>query len=524
MSMELVGDIIRLHAVHRSHDPAIVFRDKILNYGELNALTNRTAAALAELGVGHGDRVVVLAKNSPEYVALYFATAKLGAILVPLSFWQRAGELARVIDEVTPALALYEDDLADLMDNALAGASRAPRAMAFGLRADTEAAAGRPRFSTEGRSGVEPETSVSGADPHLIIFTSGTTGVPKGAMLSQRRTVDDAFACSLALAIRSDDTFLAMFPAFHVGLWDHIKLYLLVGARTILLREFHEVEALRAIEEQGTSVILSAPVMWRRIIDAAGDRRPDLSSIRLAFLGGSADRTTHEVVELLGVREGRAELAHQYGQTEAGPFICLCDPQHVFEKWGSIGRPLPGVDVVLLDDDGNPCPDGQAGEICVRGPMMTGYWQNPSETARALDDGLLHTGDVAVRDADGFYFIVDRKKEMIRSGGQNVYCKQVEEQIRRHPDVADVAVVGVPDELYGESVLAAVVLTPTGKATDDTAEELKQYVRRNIAGYNVPKYVVFEEELPRNAVGRVLKHIMREQYKHVPTGHQASAR
>lgn len=516
--MELVGDILRLHATHRADDPALVFRDRTYGFGELNRLTNRIAAALGELGLTRGDRVVVLAKNSADYVALYFATAKLGLVLVPLSFWQRGSELARVIDEVTPALALREDDLAGLMDEALEIATHTPPLFGFGLRAPSGPAEDTlPRLTGDGLREDEPDAGATGEDPHLIIFTSGTTGVPKGAVLSQKRTVDDALASALSLTIASSDTFLAMFPAFHVGLWDHVKLYLLVGARTILLREFDEVQALHAIEEQGTTVILSAPVMWRRIIDAAAPRRPDLSSIRLAFLGGATDRTTEEVIDLLGAREGRTKLAHQYGQTEAGPFICLCDPQHVFAKWGSIGRPLPGVDVVLLDEDDQPCADGRPGEICVRGPSMTGYWHNPEETARALRGGWLHTGDIAVRDSDGFYFIVDRKKEMIRSGGQNIYCKQVEQQIRGHEAVSDVAVVGVPDDLYGESVLAAVVLAAGAEPVDHTADEIREYVRRNIAGYNVPRYVVFEDELPRNAVGRVLKHVMRDTYRHLGT-------
>jgi acyl-CoA synthetase (AMP-forming)/AMP-acid ligase II len=344
----------------------------------------------------------------------------------------------------------------------------------------------------------------------MILYTSGTTGRPKGAILSHGRTVQDAAAMALAMRLRQTDTFLDHFPSFHVGNWDHFKLYLLVGGRVALLREFDPDAVFDAIAAHRPTVMLGVPTMFHTLLNHPRRAAADLSCIRLLAYGAyDPSGLMHEVADAFGVTAGRAEMCHTYGLTEAGPFVSVCPNEDLADHWGSIGRPIPGVECALLDDDLNEVSVGAPGEICIRGAHMTGYWRKPEETAAAFAGGWLHTGDMAIADAEGFMTIVDRKKDMIRSGGQNVYSKEVEDCLALHPAVTDAAVIGLPDEVYEEMVCAIVVSAPAAEPGEDLAAELIAHVRTGLAGYNAPKRVEFVDELPKNAVGKTQKHLLR---------------
>jgi acyl-CoA synthetase (AMP-forming)/AMP-acid ligase II len=359
----------------------------------------------------------------------------------------------------------------------------------------------------------EPATDCGDDDPHMILYTSGTTGRPKGAMLSHRRTVDDAIGMAAALQPRPDDTFMNYFPPFHVGNWDHMKLFLLVGARVVLLRQFDAGQVLGLLGKEQVTVVLGVPTMLHELLSHPDLATADTSSVRLIYYGAyDPSGIMQRVAEHFGARDGKVEMAHTFGLTEGGPFVTLCQPRDIFAHWGSVGLPVPGVEVALLDDDGNRVPPGTPGELCMKGPRMSGYWANPEATETALAGGWLHTGDIAITDADGFYFIVDRKKDMIRSGGQNVYSKEVEDCLLTHPDVAEAAVIGLPDPVYEELVGAVVVLRAGAVGDDAKIEELTSYVRSRLAGYNTPRAVIFADELPRNAVGKIQKHLLRAEY------------
>jgi fatty-acyl-CoA synthase len=382
-----------------------------------------------------------------------------------------------------------------------------------------------PVVRIPGSSGdrVEWETFMSGAssfrpglvdenDPHMIMYTSGTTGRPKGAMFSHRRTVDDAFALGLILRAEERDVLLHFSPPFHVGNWDNMKQFLLMGATVILLREFNAEAALELVPRYRPTVMLGVPTMLHEIISNERFARTDMSSLRLIYYGAyDPSGILQRVADAFGAREGRVQLSHTYGLTEGGPFVAWCPPEEVFDHWGSIGRAAPGVEIVLMDDDGRPVPAGSAGEICFRGPRMSGYWRNEEATAIALADGWLHTGDVGVADTDGYLTIVDRKKDMIRTGGQNVWSKQVENHLLGHPAVADVAIIGLFDPVYEERVAAIVV--PSQSPSDGLARELTAFVRDGMAGYNTPKVVHFVDELPRTTLGKVRKDVLRERFR-----------
>ena len=502
----LVADIVRNNARSRGGSVALVVDDRAYTYAQLQELIERTAGALAARGIGQGDRVAVLAKNGLEYVQLYFATAAIGAILVPLNFWHRAAEHAWVIDDAAPALWFVEAQYDDVARQARDAHPDLPVLRIPGPESD------RADWDAFVAAAVDvPPVSVAERDAHMILYTSGTTGRPKGAMLPHRRTVDDAMAMAATMRVDDRDVFMNYFPPFHVGNWDHMKPFLLMGGTVILLREFDPGVVLDLLARHRVSVVLGVPTMLHALITHERFPATDVSSVRLLYYGaydpsGIMDRTA----DAFGAREGKVAFAHTYGLTEAGPFVTWCPPADVFARWGSIGRAMPGVDVALLDDDGNEVAPGEPGEICVRGPRMSGYWRNDEATAAALAGGRLHTGDIAVADADGFLTIVDRKKDMIRTGGQNVWSKEVEDCLAHHPGVVDAAVIGVQDPVFEEQVVAVVV--PREAGTPELADDLAAFVRERLAGYNTPRRVEFVDEFPRTAVGKVRKHVLRERF------------
>jgi fatty-acyl-CoA synthase len=501
-----LADIVRLNARHRSEGEAIVFEGEPTTYAELWEGIESVAAALTAAGIGKGDRVAVLARNSPQYVMLYFALAKIGAMLVPMSFWHRSPELAYVLGDAEPALVLAEPEFLERLAPAFEEAGcKAPLVTMIGP--DGEDAEWKA-FVAGGEGAPAAEVEVSPADAHMILYTSGTTGRPKGALLSHGRTVPDAFSMAMHLRLRPSDTFLLHFPTFHAGNWDHLKLFLLVGCRVVLLREFDDDAVIDAVERYRPTVMNAVPAMFRRLLDNPRWPTTDLSCYRLVYYGAY---DPSGLMRDVARSYGDAELLHTYGLTEAGPFVTVCPPEDIYDHWGAIGRPLAGVEVALLDDDENEVAQGEPGEICVKGPRMNGYWRKPEETAAALAGGWLHTGDIAVADEQGFMTIVDRKKDMIRTGGQNVYSKEIEDLLTVHDKVGDVAVVGLPDPVYEELVCAVIVVAPGGEAGEELAEELTAHVRENLAGYNAPKRVEFVEALPKNAVGKTEKHKLREQ-------------
>ena len=504
----LVGDFVRHNSLIRPRDEALGVGEQRLTYGELQTRVEAVSAALRGAGIGRGDRVAVLAKNTLEYFLLYFATASVGSILVPLNFWHRAAEHEYTIGNCSPALLFVEDELRPSLGRLPSETRVLTMPVGVSDRGDWESFLG-------GGSGHDgrPALDVDDSDIHMILYTSGTTGRPKGAMLSHRRTVDDAMAMAAALQPRSSDVFINYFPPFHVGNWDHMKLFFVLGGRVILMRQFDAGEVLATVERERVTVILGVPTMLHDLLHHPAFESTDTSSVRLLYYGAyDPSGIMQRTAEAFGAREGRCQMAHTFGLTEGGPFVALCRPDEIFQHWGSVGRAIPGVEIALLDDDNKPVPPGHAGEICFRGPRMSGYWNDPEATSRAIVDGWLHTGDVATADSEGFLYIVDRKKDMIRSGGQNVYSKEVEDCLQDHPSVLEAAVIGLPDPLYEEQVCAVVVLRPGAAPADQTADDLKAWGRQRLAGYNTPRTIQFVDELPRNAVGKIQKHLLREKF------------
>jgi fatty-acyl-CoA synthase len=442
---------------------AIDFAGRELTYAELDERSEALAG-----GLSRGDRVATLTGNSPEHVVTFFACAKAGAILLPISWRLSPHEVAYQLDNAEATFFLVEDEYAELGDEALSLASVAPaRAIQGG---------------TEVGTGPEPN------DPLLLIYTSGTTGRPKGAPLTHANCFWTNLSFDLATGVSGRDVVLQCLPQFHVGGWNvHPLLAWWKGARLVLERSFDAERALRLIGEKRVTTMMGVPANYLFMSQAPGFADADLSSLRRAVVGGAP----MPVALLDEWAERGVEIVQGYGLTEAAPNVLCLPPEDARRKAGWAGKPYPYVECALGDDS----------ELLVRGPnVFPGYWRNPEATAAAIRDGWLHTGDVAERDAEGFYRIKGRIKDLVISGGENVYPAEIEDVLDAHPSVVESAVVGVPDERWGEVCAAFVVLSD-----ETTEDELLAHCRERLARFKVPKSFHVVDALPRNSIGKIQK-------------------
>jgi fatty-acyl-CoA synthase len=437
-----------------------------VTYAELDSLSERFAASFLARGLERGDRVATLTGNSPEHVAVFFACAKTGLILVPLSWRLAAPELAYQLADAEPALFLVEDEYAAL--------------------AEAGGHSFRRLVPADNQDPVDGQ--VEDADPLLLVYTSGTTGRPKGALLTHANCFWTNLSFDLATGVAGDDVVLQILPQFHCGGWNvHALLGWWKGARVVLERSFDAARCLALIEEKRVTTMMGVPANYLFLSQEPGFASADLSSLRRAVVGGAPMPEA-----LLGVWHDRGvDVVQGYGLTEAAPNVLCLPPEDAVRKAGWAGKPYPHVDVRL----------SAAGELQVRGPnVFAGYWRNPEATAEVLVDGWLRTGDVAERDDEGFYRIKGRLKDMYISGGENVYPAEVESVLYEHEAIADAAVVGVPDERWGEVGIAFVVADRS-----ISEEDVIEFVRTRLARFKAPKAIHFVNALPRSAMGKVSK-------------------
>jgi fatty-acyl-CoA synthase len=467
----VIGRLLRDRTRATPERIAIEYDGREISYAELDAGASAFACSFAEAGLKRGDRVATLTGNSPEHVQVLFACVQLGLILLPLSWRLAAPELRYQLDDAEPSLFLVEDEYIGL-------------ARETGYRFERLA---------EPCPGVRhPDVAVEDDDPLLLIYTSGTTGKPKGALLTHANCFWTNFGFDLATGVHGDDVVLQVLPQFHVGGWNvQALLAWWKGARVILEREFDAARALRLIEEKRVTTMMGVPPIYLLLAREPGFDAADLSSLERAVVGGAP--MPEALLETWAAR-GTA-VVQGYGLTEAAPNVLCVPPEDAVRKLGCAGKPYPFVDVRLSAEN----------ELQVRGPnVFPGYWRNPEATAEAFtSDGWLRTGDVAECDDEGFYRIKGRLKEMYISGGENVYPAEVEAVLHAHPQVLDAAVVGVPDERWGEVGIAFVV--SAGVAED----ELSEWCRARLARFKVPKSFRLIGEIPRNTMGKVQKQELR---------------
>jgi fatty-acyl-CoA synthase len=478
---------------------AIEYRGEPTTYAELDARSERLADGLLRLGLRRGDRVASLTGNRPEHVELFFACAKAGLVLAPLSWRLAPAELAYQLTDAEPAVLFVEPERDSLADAALQVAASTPRRLAL-ARAELDALA--PAGATT------PQDAPADDDDLLLLYTAGTTGRPKGARLTHRNCFWTNLSLDRTADLSATDVVLQMLPQFHVGGWNVQPLLAWwKGATVVLEPKFDAARALELIESRRVTTMMGVPANY---LFMAGDRRfgdADLSSLRRAIVGGAP---MPEPL-LRTWRDRGVEIVQGYGLTEASPNVLCVPPEDAMRRLGWAGKPYPHVEVALADPESGAPIDGRgSGELLVRGPgVFAGYWRDPEATRAALREGWLHTGDIAERDDEGFYRIRDRIKDMYVSGGENVYPAEVEAALHEHPAVADAAVIGVPDERWGEAGVAIVVARP-GARVDE--QDLIAHCRARLAAFKAPRVVRFAEELPRSASGKLLKRELRERY------------
>lgn len=472
----------------------------------LEERTNALAAALRERGVTKGDRVALVTLNGVRMLEVLLAVWKLGAIGVPINWRLSASEIKYILDDSGAKLIFHSPGFEPAVREASGAGRQLIEVPDNAQLRGTQATVYETLIADGDTSRVMAEVDLE--DVCTIMYTSGTTGFPKGAMLTHGNFLWNAVQnANLDDGIGRTDISIAAAPMFHIGaLGIHTTALLYVGGATVVMETFDPAEWIRLVARHRVTVTFAVPAMWAAITKAAGTIDYDFSSLRFSMSGGAP--TPLVIIEALG--ELGLALSEGFGLTETSPIATYLDKADIVEHLGSIGRPLHHVDTRIVDEKDNDVPVGVVGELVFRGPtIFAGYWDKPAETADAMRGGWFHTGDLARVDERGYMYIVDRKKDMVITGGENVYPVEVEQVLHRHEAIADVAVIGVPDEKWGESVVAVVV---RHEGSSVTGEQIIAWVRERIAHYKCPRSVLFVDELPRTATGKILKRQLREMY------------
>ena len=493
--MVALSSFIRYHAQRTPERVALVYGDEHIVFAELMCRIETTAGWLAARGIGPGDVVALLMKNSPAFLELTFAISHLGAVSLPLNYRLAAEEVGYIIDNAGARLLLCDEELA---------------AAAVDLRqvVCVEAATQRNsrRLASPSQAGA-PMHAASPDDLFRLMYTSGTTDRPKGVMHSYANFYWKSAAHVIALGLSAVDRLLVAGPLYHVGAFDLPGVAVLwVGGTLSILRDIAPDRALAAIAQERLTGAWLAPVMLGSILSHPDRGAYNLESVRWVVGGG--ERTPEARIRAFTSLFTRGRYVDAYGLTESCSGDTLMEAGREIEKIGSVGRALAHVEIEIRGPEGEVLAPGEAGEICLRGPKVTqGYWKDPEKTKASLFGDWFRTGDIGHLDAEGFLYLTDRKKDIIISGGENIASSEVERVVYELPQVVDAAVIGVPDERWGERPVVVVVIKP-GQTL--SLETLQKHCRRKLAGFKVPKELIVRAELPRNASGKILKRVLRE--------------
>lgn len=505
-----VGQFVAKRAELRPEQEAIfdVGKDLRLSYSELDRRCNRLANGLLSKGLATGDRVATLLMNGSEFVEIFFGSGKVGGVIVALNWRLVADELSFILTDSGAETLIFGTAFAKVVAELQARGDEGTKIKNWihvGPAADCPDFAESYEDWVAAASEDEPEISAGDDDLLFIMYTSGTTGLPKGVMHSHNTTMWASLTALVTADIRWDDRYLICLPLFHVGALNPLLTTLHRGGSVTIMSEFDPARIWEIYGEEKITVTLAVPAMLNFMLGTYDAGVHDMSNLRWIMSGAAP-----VPVSLIEKYSGMGIEIHQvYGLTETGGPSCLISPDEAIKRAGSTGKAFFHTDVKVVAPDGSKVAAGEAGEVLVRAPhVMLGYWNRPEATAETIIDGWLHTGDIAMIDADGFIYIQDRIKDMIISGGENVYPAEIENVLASHEGIKEVAVIGMPSAKWGESPLAIVV------KQDDTltAEQVLAHCKGKLAPFKLPQAVKFIDLIPRNPTGKILKRILREQF------------
>jgi acyl-CoA synthetase (AMP-forming)/AMP-acid ligase II len=496
-------DFLASHAESLSNKPAVILGEEALDFAALNRRAYRAANVFKGLGCEAGARIAIMSFNSIEGFEIGNGLRRMGMVAVPVNYRLRGQEIAYVLNDSGAEVVVAGADHVDAMLQASSEVTGDRRFIGVGD--------GVPSgwLSYEALMDVASEAALDGSVGDglgaSMIYTSGTTGNPKGAWRPNGVSVANVLQMISTFELSQSDVHLLCGPGYHSAVSLFTALHQALGATVVVQPKFEANAALELIARHRVTTVFVAPTLLQRLVDAQHERPRDTSSLRAVFLGAAP--CPYEL-KVRGEAAFGKVLWEFYGATETGVNMVL-RPEDQLRKPGSCGTPVPGQEIRVVGDDGKEAPDGMPGELMVRNTLLAEYYHRPDATGRSLHDGFFSVGDIAYRDAEGYYYICDRRIDMIISGGVNIYPAEVEAALHAHPAVMDAAVIGVPDEQWGESVKAVVQLRPGATVT---ADELIAFCAARLAGYKKPRSIDFVDELPRDAAGKLLKRTIREPY------------
>lgn len=494
------------HAVSTSPEKvAFIYQDQQITYRDFGRRVDRVSSALQKLcGIEKGDRVAILFSNTVEFCICYFAITQIGAICLPLNYRLSSQEMEYQLKDTGSKVLIFEEIYWDRIQPILASI---PNVQHFFITGQKPPSGLHNYAELEESATSFIEAPIEEEDLASVMYTSGTTGRPKGAMICHRNLICNAITASYVMNVTSETKQIVLTPLFHASaLHSQLMSSILKVATSVIMKEFKTKDSLELMAKEKVTLVIAVPTMYWFWVTYPEFHRYDLSSIEYTISGAAP--AAPELIKLLAEKFPRSKFINAGGQTESTSFTFALHPKDALRKLGSIGWAAPCNEIIVVDENGNEKPLNESGELWFKGPAVCkGYWNNLQGTRETFTKGWLHTGDIGKADEDGYLYLLDRKKDMIIRGGENIYCIEVENVLYSHPKVLEAAVVGVPDKIFGEQVKAVLVLKP-GEVSAE--EEIREYCLKHLADYKVPKYVRFVDALPRNPGGKVVKSLLRE--------------
>lgn len=485
---------------------ALIYQGYEMTYREFGDRAAQVSGALQRLcGIQKGDRVALLFSNTLEFCIGYFAVVQIGAVCLPLNYRLSNQEMEYQLQDTEARVLIFEDIYRDTVLPILPNLDKVEQVFITG----SDIPAGlRSYRELEGQGPSFEKVPIDEEDLASIMYTSGTTGRPKGAMICHRNLICNGMTAVHIMKVTPKTRQMILTPLFHASaLHSQLISSVLMGGTGVIMKEFKTKESLELMAREKVTLLVAVPTMYWFWVSYPEFDQYDLSSIELTLSGAAP--AAPELIKLLAEKFPHSKFINAGGQTESTSFTFALPPEDALTKLGSIGWATPCNEIIVVDERGKELPRNEMGELWFKGPAVCqGYWNNPKGTKETITNGWLHTGDVGKVDEDGYLYLLDRKKDMIIRGGENIYCIEVENALYGHPKVLEVAVVGVPDKIFGEQVKAVLVLKPGETATE---EEIRQFCFQHLADYKVPKYVRFTDALPRNPGGKVVKAKLREE-------------